>query len=42
MRGVILQFKFKLGLSAVAPSPSGASILDLKQRTKPSNKKAGG
>ena len=34
--------KFKLGLSAVAPSPSGASILDLKQRTEPSNEKAGG
>jgi hypothetical protein len=32
----------ELGLSAVAPNPSGASILDLKQRTKPSNEKAGG
>ena len=34
--------KFKLGLSAVAPSPSGASILDLIQRTKPSSEKTGG
>ena len=34
--------KFKLGLFAVAPSPSGASILDLKQRTKLSNEKVGG
>jgi hypothetical protein len=34
--------KFELRLSAVAPNPSGASILDLKQRTEPSNEKAGG
>jgi hypothetical protein len=34
--------KFKLGLFAVAPNPSGASILDLKQGTEPSNEKAGG
>ena len=34
--------KFKLGLFAVAPNPSRASILDLKQRTKPSNEKVGG
>ena len=33
--------KFELGLSA-ALNPSGASILDLKQRTAPSNEKAGG
>ena len=33
--------KFELGLSA-ALNPSGASILDLKQRTEPSNEKAGG
>ena len=33
--------KFELGLSA-ALNPSGASILDLKQRTKPSKEKAGG
>jgi hypothetical protein len=33
--------KFELGLSA-ALNPSGASILDLKQRTKPTNEKAGG
>jgi inorganic triphosphatase YgiF len=33
--------KFELGLSA-ALNPSGASILDLKQRTEPSNGKAGG
>jgi inorganic triphosphatase YgiF len=32
---------FELGLSA-ALNPSGASILDLKQRTEPSNEKAGG
>jgi inorganic triphosphatase YgiF len=32
--------KFELGLSAL--NPSGASILDLKQRTEPSNEKAGG
>ena len=34
--------KFELGLSAAALNPSGASILDLKQRTAPSNEKAGG
>jgi inorganic triphosphatase YgiF len=34
--------KFELGLSAAALNPSGASILDLKQRTEPSNEKAGG
>jgi inorganic triphosphatase YgiF len=34
--------KFELGLSATALNPSGASILDLKQRTEPSNEKAGG
>jgi inorganic triphosphatase YgiF len=34
--------KFDLGLSATALNPSGASILDLKQRTEPSNEKAGG
>ena len=33
--------KFELGLSA-ALNPSGASILDLKQRTAPSNEKVGG
>src|SRR5215203_3942741 len=33
--------KFELGLSA-ALNPSGASILDLKQMTEPSNEKAGG
>jgi hypothetical protein len=33
--------KFELGLSA-ALNPSGASILGLKQRTEPSNEKAGG
>ena len=32
----------ELGLSTVAPNPSGASILDLKQRTKPSKEKVGG
>jgi hypothetical protein len=34
--------KFELGLSATALNPSGASILDLKHRTEPSNEKAGG
>ena len=34
--------KIELGLSAAALNPSGASILDLKQRTEPSNEKAGG
>jgi inorganic triphosphatase YgiF len=34
--------KFELGLSATALNPSGASILDLKQRTEPSKEKAGG
>jgi inorganic triphosphatase YgiF len=35
--------KFELGLSAAALNPSGASNLDLnKQRTEPSNEKAGG
>src|SRR5215212_567625 len=34
--------KFELGLSATALNPSEASILDLKQRTEPSNEKAGG
>jgi inorganic triphosphatase YgiF len=34
--------KFDLGLSATALNPSGASILDLEQRTEPSNEKAGG
>ena len=34
--------KFDLGLSATALNPSEASILDLKQRTEPSNEKAGG
>jgi inorganic triphosphatase YgiF len=34
--------KFELGLCAAALNPSGASILDLKQRTEPSNEKAGG
>jgi hypothetical protein len=34
--------KFELGLSVAALNPSGASILDLKQRTAPSNEKAGG
>ena len=34
--------KFKLGLSAGAPNPSGASILDIKQRSKLSNEKAWG
>ena len=34
--------KFEMGLSANALNPSGASILDLKQRTGPSNEKAGG
>jgi hypothetical protein len=33
---------FHPGLCATTLNPSGASILDLKQRTKPSNKKAGG
>jgi hypothetical protein len=33
--------KFELELSA-ALNPSGASILDLKQMTEPSNEKAGG
>src|SRR5215213_1766368 len=33
--------KFDLGLSATALNPSEASILDLKQRTEPSNEKAG-
>src|SRR5215212_5761619 len=33
--------KFELGLSATALNPSGASILDLKQRTEPSDEKAG-
>ena len=34
--------KFELGLSAAALNPSGASILDLKQRSEPFNEKAGG
>ena len=34
--------KFDLGLSATALNPSEASILDLKQRTEPSNEKVGG
>jgi len=34
--------KFELGLSAAALNPSGTLILDLKQRTEPSNEKAGG
>jgi inorganic triphosphatase YgiF len=34
--------KFELGLSAAGPNQSGASNLDLKQRTEPSNEKAGG
>jgi inorganic triphosphatase YgiF len=34
--------KFELGLSAAGLNPSGASILGLKQRTEPSNEKAGG
>jgi hypothetical protein len=34
--------KFELGLSAAALNSSGASILDLNQRTAPSNEKAGG
>jgi phosphohistidine phosphatase len=34
--------KFKLGLSAGVPNPSGASILDFKQGTKLSSEKAGG
>jgi inorganic triphosphatase YgiF len=34
--------KFELGLSATALNPSGASILDLKHRTEPSNEKVGG
>jgi hypothetical protein len=34
--------KFEVGLSAAVLNPSGASILDLKQKTEPSNEKAGG
>jgi hypothetical protein len=34
--------KFELGLSAAGLNPSGASNLGLKQRTEPSNEKAGG
>jgi inorganic triphosphatase YgiF len=34
--------KFELGLCAADLNPSGASILDLKQRTEPCNEKAGG
>jgi len=34
--------KFELGLSAAGLNPSGASNLDLKQRTERSNEKAGG
>jgi hypothetical protein len=34
--------KFELGLSAAGLNPSGASNLDLKQRTELSNEKAGG
>jgi hypothetical protein len=34
--------KFELGLSAAGLNPSGASNLDPKQRTEPSNKRAGG
>jgi inorganic triphosphatase YgiF len=34
--------KYDLGLSATALNPSGASILELKQRTEPSNEKARG
>jgi inorganic triphosphatase YgiF len=34
--------KSELGLSAAALNPSGASNFDLKQRTEPSNEKAGG
>ena len=34
--------KFELRLSAAALNPSGASNLGLKQRTEPSNEKAGG
>ncbi len=34
--------KFELGLSAAALNPSGASNLDLKQRTERSNERAGG
>jgi inorganic triphosphatase YgiF len=33
--------KFELGLSAAALNPSGASILDLKQMSEPSNERAG-
>jgi hypothetical protein len=33
--------KFELRLCATGLNPSGASILDLKQRTEPSNEKAG-
>ena len=34
--------KFELGFSAAGLNPSGASNLDLKQRTERSNEKAGG
>jgi hypothetical protein len=34
--------KFEVELSAAVLNPSGASILDLKQKTEPSNEKAGG